>query len=225
MKKFFKIFGITVLVLLIGFIFLFRSLTASLPDGVAGEQADQLARRMLASLNDQGYKNIEKLSWNFRDRNAHVWDRKNRTVLVQGQETTVMLDFRSGQHQVLKSNDQSEEEIIESAIASFYNDSFWLVAPFKVFDKGVERKYVETEDGPGLLVTYTSGGVTPGDSYLWVLDENFRPKYWRIWTSSVRVKGMKFRWKNWKQYQGVWLATDHKAQIPINIKIKDLKVE
>lgn len=225
MKKFLKIFGIAVLVLLIGGILLFRSLSLSMPQGEQGAKADELAGKMLNSLSYQNYKDLEVISWKFRGGNHYVWDKKKRSVLASFDGAKVMLNFSNKTHDILVSNELKGEDLINAAIANFYNDSFWVVAPFKIMDKGVTREYVETDDGPGLLVTYNSGGVTPGDSYLWVLDANYRPKYWRIWTSNVRIKGMKFKWKNWDQYKGVWFAQSHPAQIPFNVRISDLKVE
>lgn len=225
MKKFLKILGIAALLLLVGLIILARSLSMKMPEGEPGDKADEVAEKMLSSLNYEGYRKLAELSWTFRNGNKYVWNKKERTVLVEFEEAIVMLDFANPPHEIIKSNDLGEEELIEKAIANFYNDSFWLVAPYKVFDKGVERRHVDTEDGPGLLVTYKSGGVTPGDSYLWVLDENYRPLYWRVYTSNVPIKGMKFKWKDWEQYQGVWLATSHPAQVPVNISIDDLKVK
>ena len=55
-----------------------------------------------------------------------------------------------------------KDEFIRSAEAKFNNDTFWLVAPYKVFDVGVERRLVRVNDNENaLLVTYTSGGSTP----------------------------------------------------------------
>ena len=119
----------------------------------------------------------------------------------------------------------SDEELIEQAIDHFYNDSFWLLAPFKIMDKGVERQLVEDEEGYSLLLTYTSGGNTPGDSYLWMLDENYRPKAWRVWTSRVSIKGMEFEWVDWQEHREAWFAPIHPGPGPISIDITNLFVE
>ncbi|MEO1030455.1 MAG: hypothetical protein AAFX55_03570 [Bacteroidota bacterium] len=97
-------------------------------------------------------------------------------------EMTVILDLENhhhskvfaGQHEY---NGVEKQDYIDKAKAYFNNDSFWLVAPYKVFDPGTERRLVTTEDGKdALLVTYTSGGTTPGDSYLWHFDNSGKPK-------------------------------------------------
>ena len=38
---------------------------------------------------------------------------------------------------------QSEIDFIKTATDYFNNDSFWLVAPFKVYDNGVKRSIVK----------------------------------------------------------------------------------
>jgi hypothetical protein len=49
-----------------------------------------------------------------------------------------------------------------------------------------------------LLVSYSSGGVTPGDAYLWILDENGLPKAYRMWVNILPVGGLKSSWEDWK---------------------------
>ena len=224
MKKFLTITAIIIVfIAALGWL-IYSSLSMKMPTGESGAKAEEITEKMLSLLNYEGYKKLEEISWTFRGENEYVWNRKARTVLAEFDEAIVRLNFTDSNHEIIKSNNLPDDELISAAIANFYNDSFWLVAPFKVRDKGVTRKYVETEDGPGLLVTYHSGGVTPGDSYLWVLDENYRPKYWRFWTEIVPVQGMKFKWKGWTQEKGVWFSTKHPAQVPVSVKITDLKI-
>ena len=225
LKKILKIFSIAVFTLFVGVAVLVVSMMKSKPMGETGNRADELAESMRSSLNYEGYRKLKTIAWTFRNGNKYVWNKKERTVLAEFQGAIVNLNFKDKNHEILRENELNGQELIDAAIAHFYNDSFWVVAPFKVFDKDVERQYVETKDGPGLLVTYTSGGITPGDSYLWVLDDNFRPKYWRIWTSNVPIKGMKFEWTDWEQHKGVWFALSHKAQFPVNVSIKDIKID
>ena len=92
----------------------------------------------------------------------------------------------------------------------FNNDSFWLVAPYKVFDLGTERRIVNYKNKEALLITYTSGGTTPGDSYLWILDEKFFPTSYKMWTSIIPIGGVSATWSDWKKTDsGTLLPTKH----------------
>ncbi len=103
-------------------------------------------------------------------------------------------------------------------MAFFCNDSFWLAAPYKTFDNGVSRTTVDTEDGQGLLVEYSSGGVTPGDAYLYTFDDQGRPKNWKLWVSIIPVGGLSWTWEDYKTMpQGCQIATLHQGLISIEI--------
>ena len=100
------------------------------------------------------------------------------------------------------------EELIDKGVKYFNNDSFWLVAPYKVFDKGTERRLVTLENNKkALLVTYTSGGSTPGDSYLWHLDKDGKPTNFQMWVDILPIDGLTATWNN-------WITTDSGAQLP-----------
>jgi hypothetical protein len=100
---------------------------------------------------------------------------------------------------------------IKKAHKKFNNDSFWLVAPFKVFDPGTQRSLVPLEDGsPGLLVTYTTGGDTPGDSYLWILDSKGVPQSFKMWVKIIPLGGLEASWDGWQVMDsGALLPSTH----------------
>ena len=87
-----------------------------------------------------------------------------------------------------------------------------MVAPYKVFDKGVELRLVKTKNQKdALLVTYTIGGTTPGDSYLWHLDKNGRPISYQMWVDILPIGGLKATWSDWKLTEtGANLPQSHK---------------
>ena len=116
------------------------------------------------------------------------------------------------------------KKLISKALKYYNNDSFWVLAPYKVFDKGTERKLVKTaKNNNALLVTYKSGGSTPGDSYLWLLDSDYKPKAFKMWTSLLPIDGIEASWSD-------WTTTESDAQIPsfhkllfFGLEITDIK--
>ena len=91
------------------------------------------------------------------------------------------------------------------------NDSFWMNPFVKVRDEGVTRKHVELDsDNDGLLMTFSEGGVTPGDSYLIELDSTGLPVSWRMWVSILPIKGVKFNIVGWADVDGACIATAHR---------------
>ena len=213
-----KKIGIALLVLIVGFAVTLWVISEPRPEGTPGPQADEMARKMLTALNKPAYDSIEVLKWNFKGMHEYEWDKANDRVEVLWDETRVVLDLSSKTGTVYQNGSQkSDEGEVKTAFTYFYNDSFWLVAPYKLFDDGVERSIVETEEGDALLVHYTSGGVTPGDAYLWFLDEKGFPYKYKMWVSIIPVGGLEFTWEDWKQYNGVWLPGNHKGLIEVEM--------
>lgn len=205
MKKFFKIIGIllTLLILISGVYYFVNN--EALPEGIKGKEADELATKMLAAMNDEAFKNTEILEWSFRGKHHYKWRKQEGKVEVKWAENTVILDVNE------HSNSKGDTpELIQTALDYFNNDSFWLVAPYKVFDKGTERSIVKHDNKEALMVTYTSGGTTPGDSYLWILDSNYLPVSYKMWVKIIPIGGVSASWNTLKDMDsGIKLPSKH----------------
>jgi hypothetical protein len=216
MKKVLKYIGIILAILIVGVAFLFFSYNESLPNGVEGKEADNLASKMLNTLNFEAYKETEVLEWSFRGEHFYKWNKNENTVIVSWSKNKVKLNTKNTENSIIIESDKdaNSDDLIQLATDYFNNDSFWLVAPYKVFDQGVERKLVKHNDKDALLITYTSGGSTPGDSYLWILDKNGLPTSYKMWVSIIPIGGLEATWSNWKTTaSGIKLPTKHALNI------------
>ncbi|TYB77294.1 hypothetical protein ES677_01215 [Bizionia gelidisalsuginis] len=213
--------------LLFGFVYL--KYNEKLPTGIENEQANVLAERMLDELNYEAYKNTDYIEWTFKRRHHFKWNKAKNTCEVLWKDYKVSLDLGTpSQSEVFKNNVKIEgddkHQYIEQATKYFNNDSFWLVAPYKVFDPGVTRKIVTLENSKkALLVTYNSGGTTPGDSYLWHLDDSGKPTHFQMWVDVLPINGLEASWNDWTTTEtGAVLPTFHKMLV-LGIELENIK--
>ncbi|WP_343765077.1 hypothetical protein [Gangjinia marincola] len=229
MKKFLMYsFGILLAFIVIGGI-IYVIKNEALPKGSSSTEADQLAQKMLTALNYDAYKDTRYLKWTFRKRD-YVWDRENNLVDIKWDNTVVNLRilipelsnvFINGEIPSAK----DKTEAIENAISRFNNDSFWLIAPYKVMDPGTIRSLVTlNESTQGLKVTYSTGGTTPGDSYVWVLDENYIPQYYKMWVDIIPVGGLKATWINFEEMEsGARIAQKREIEGLMEIPLSNVR--
>lgn len=229
-RKLLKILGVLLLLALLALGAIYAIYNEKMPEGQSGPEADALAQKMLTSLNYEHYKNTRFLEWSYRDgANQYQWDKKNGTVTVKWDEYKVQLDliatesslaFKNGE----RLNENDSEDVIAKAMDYFNNDSFWLVAPYKVFDEGTSRSIVPLEDGlNGLLVTHTSGGSTPGDSYLWMLQPSGFPKSFKMWVKIIPIGGIEATWDEWLVAEsGAFLPKSHEIG-PFTLSMGNVK--
>lgn len=213
--KFLKILlGLIVILLIIGFIAI-KFFSESEPQGQAGSEADQLAQTIMDNLNKDAFDSIPYLQWEFfRPGQKYFWDKKNNNAIIEWGDNKVIFDLDTYEADCFINNQPAPTDDIEGlkskAWSNWCNDSFWMIAPYKLFDPGTKREIVDLEDGnKGLKVTYGTGGVTPGDVYLWELDKNNRPTGWKMWTSIIPVKGLYTSWEGWEDHMGAILSTKH----------------
>ncbi|MDB2607120.1 hypothetical protein N9Y48_05030 [Zobellia sp.] len=233
-KRIFKIVGKGILIfatiLLVGFGILYLVYNEPLPEGTAGPEADALAEKMLEAINYDMYSKTNYLEWSFASgSHRYKWDKTNGKVDVEWDNYHILLNLTNpSKSEVFERGAEvigdSKNTLITKAEGFFNNDSFWLVAPFKVFNAGTQRSLVTQEDGSkSLLITYSSGGSTPGDSYLWHLGPKGLPDSYQMWVSIIPIGGIKATWEDWKIMEtGAFLPTLHKLG-PITLSMGEVK--
>ena len=211
---------------------LYYSYDQELPQGTQGVEADLLAKKMLDAMNYGAYKELNYITWTFSSRGrgrSYRWYKNQGRCKVLWDSISVDLNIKALKKSSVQVNGlaytgELKDDIIRAAEAKFNNDSFWLVAPYKLFDAGVERRLVKHDNGEdALLVTYKSGGTTPGDSYLWLLDDNYRPRAFQMWVSILPIGGIEASWEQWeKTAKGAYLPRLHQLSI-LDLEITGLK--
>ena len=214
------------LLVLVGAIFIF--LHEGRPEGVAGPEAEAMADKMLEAVHADEWERLGVIEWDFPRGHHFVWDKKNHHVEVKWGDNRVLIAPTTGKGIAYEDGKRVEgedaEELKEKAKHLFYNDSFWLAAFTKVKDPGTTRQVVDMgEEGKGLLVTHGTGGITPGDAYLWKLDENGIPKSYQMWVKIIPVGGLEFTWENWQELpNGALVAQNHKNFL-FDVELKGIK--
>ena len=201
----------------------------SLPEGRQGEDAERLSQRMLKAVDSSAWKNTGAVTWEFHSRSRihkHIWDRKRHWAQVEFDGYIIQIDIDGRRGIVVSDNDLGEmaqSKLCKKAWKYWINDSFWLNPVVKIYDPGTKRSLVTLDDGSeALLISYSQGGVTPGDSYLWMVDENFRPVAWKLWVSIIPIDGFEFSWENWINLStGAQISTFHHGVI--DIKLENVK--
>ncbi len=146
-----------------------------------------------------------------------MWDRQRGLARVEWRGNRVLFDVNSKKGRVWSKEAElgdgpAKQKLLDAAYAYWINDSFWLNPVVKAFDDGTARARGTVDGKRALLVSYASGGLTPGDKYLWILDDNARPVAWRIWVKIIKIGGPQFTWEGWTQLPtGAWVATSHRA--------------
>ncbi len=181
-----------------------------LPEGSDEAGADELARRMMAAIDDSAWQRTGAVTWTFRGAHQHLWDRQRNLARVRWDDYEVLLDLASKEG-IARNGGQpvgvdALEPLLAKAWALWCNDAFWLNPISKLFDHGTRRQL----SGSKLLVTYTEGGVTPGDSYLWTVGDDGLPTAWQMWTSIIPLGGIKTSWEDWITLEtGAKISTRH----------------
>jgi hypothetical protein len=147
----------------------------------------------------------------------HHWDLGAQTDRVKwkGKDVTANLA------------EPGSDEDAKAAYARWVNDSYWLLAPLKLKDKGTNVSAQGTKEIDGakrelLHLSFGKVGLTPNDQYLLYIDP--RTRLVSSWDYMPEPgKSMHATWEDYQKSGGLTLATDHQMG-EARIRILDLKV-
>lgn len=196
------------------------------PSGESGPRADALARKIEQAVDIEAWQRTGAVRFSFMGRNHHLWDKQANRHHVRWGDKEVVLDLGTQRgcarvDGVLQTG-EAQKRLIERAYALWVNDTYWLNPLGKFFDPGVVRKVVPVEGhGDALLITFTLNGLTPGDSYLWLLDSAGRPTAWRMWTK-IPLGGAAVSWAGWTKLATGALISTHHDMLGLGFDLEDV---
>lgn len=205
MKKVLKVLGIILGIIILGLFAFYLFTNQPEPEAQPSAEADMLADQMMMAMNKPAWDSTVWLKWDFAGRNQYIWNKRDHFTRVTMGDDVALLSTKTQKGKAFSGGKEvtgaAADEIIQAGWANFCNDSWWFNAPMKANDAGTARSIVTLEDGrKGLKVEYNAGGVTPGDSYVWILDENNRPTSYKMWVKIIPIGGVE---ASWEQYETI----------------------
>lgn len=115
----------------------------------------------------------------------------------------------------------------KEAYARWVNDSYWLLAPLKIRDRGVKVEAPGPKDLNGasletIQLSFDNVGLTPTDRYVFYIDPE--TKLPRAWDYIPQIgDGMQATWEKYQDFGGLKLATEHSFKGK-TIRLMDINV-
>lgn len=200
---------------------------AELPDanstGTGEEEtADELAREVADRTGDPG--ELEKLAFTFvvevdsarKVQRRHIWRPGEGKLEVQRGDDTIQFEHLAAHNPTELARNpgrhvdawnsiapEADPERAAEAWSWFINDSYWLLAPAKLFDPGVDRRL---DEQGRLVLTFGDVGLTPDDRYALTVDrERGVVTSWEF--DLQDGQSGRFRWTDYRSFGPLHLST------------------
>lgn len=178
---------------------LLAAFSLALPSIVqADAAADKLVSEVMQAHGDKAFRAAKKISFTFVVLEPgkttplleakHVWDLTKQTATVEWKGKKASID--------LCDPASYADGDAKAAHARWTNDTYWLIAPFKLRDAGTKvaaggKRSVDGTEYETLEISYQGVGLTPGDRYTWFIDPKtkllvrweYRPDAEKVFTS------------------------------------------
>ncbi|HEX9147832.1 MAG TPA: hypothetical protein VF958_01600 [Thermoanaerobaculia bacterium] len=209
------------------------SLLSTARPAFADEKADQVARGLVTALGGQSaWEKARQLRFDFivereGTRAAefhHVWDRYTGDYRLLGTDKSgapfaVYFNVNTREGVAFMNGKPVEgdekKKMLEMAYGRFINDSYWLLAPWKVFDPGVHRDYDGEKTGPDgalcdvLRLSFDGVGLTPKDIYwLWITRDGRHMVQWQYVLGGAQEEPTTALWKDWRTFGGIAVSLE-----------------
>jgi hypothetical protein len=214
-------------------------------------KADAVGRELIAALGGTGaWEKARQFRFDFvveREgkalaRFSHAWDRYTGDYRLQGTEKAgapyevyFNVNTRAGEAFVngRPPEQSAAADLVKTAYGRFINDSYWLLAPWKIFDPGVHLAYDAEKPCPEggvcdvLKLSFDPEvGLTPRDVYwLWITRDGRRMVQWQYVLGGAPDEPTAALWRDWQRFAGVSLALE-KAMVgkPVVIRFENVSI-
>jgi hypothetical protein len=204
--------------------------TPAAPDSKAAAVADEV---MAALGGRDAWKATHFLRFDFaveRDgktlvSRAHTWDKWTGRYRLEGKDkegrtflSILNLNDKAGsawrEGRLLSGEEQKQQ--LENAYATWVNDTYWLLMPYKLKDSGVRLTYEGAEKGADaewdkLALSFEKVGLTPRDRYWVFVNKKTRlVDRWDYILDGGPGPATTFMWTGWRDYGGIQLAPERR---------------
>ncbi len=147
---------------------------------------------------------------------THLWDRYTGNYRFEGttaanESLLVLFNVNTRKGKSFINGEPLADSLnnvqVTKAYGYYINDAYWLIAPLKLQDPGVNVNLEDEEDVDGTLcpvlhLTFNNVGLTSGDQYwLYVNPENGQIKRWKFLLEGQKEPGI-FNWTDYKDLGG-----------------------
>lgn len=196
------------------------SLSAPASDSKALAIADEVMKAMGGQ---KAWDDTRYISWKFLGRRNLLWDKQAGLCRIEwlNRPWKILVNLNDGTGKVSlngieQTHPDSLAKYLDIGKKVWINDSYWLVMPFKLKDKGVTLKSLgesNTEAGEAsdlLQMTFSGVGVTPDNKYhVWVDKKSRLVTQWAFFEKYTDEKpGLVNPWNGYKRCGKILLSAD-----------------
>ena len=177
------------------------------------------AESIAAAHGVENWNDIEEIQFTFnvargerQFNRSFTWKPKTGDVIYYSSSDTISYN-----------RNEPMDSLAINADKGFINDSFWLLAPYKlVWDEGTEISEPSrvlapiSKDSLNMITLLygSEGGYTPGDAYDFYYDESYIIKEWAYRGGNAPEAMIVSKWDSIKNFNGLKLATFHRYPEP-----------
>lgn len=224
---------------------------AVLPAADRDPKADTIGHELIDAMGGQAaWEKARQLRFDFVVRKdgkpiadfSHAWDRYTGDYRVGGVDKSgapwvAYFNVNTKDGTVLVNGVAAEGDDkakrLEAAYGRFINDTYWLLAPWKIFDPGVHLAYDGEKPCPSggtcdvLKLSFENVGLTPKDVYwLWVTREGRRMVQWQYVLGGADEPPTTVAWNDWQKRGGMLLSMDKTMSgEPVDVRFENVSVQ